>query len=222
MTNNVGIEQTIGDIAELADLMDVIKNHYPDTPAVLYKLALEKSEKIAGDIRLLSSGVAPCIAEGRTEVVTSSRHETVAEIVSCLTGTEIKEEETLETAVPEEIAIPEIVEPLQDVSVTTDCEIIIEKSVVAETPATPVVYFEELLQRRLAKDIKKAISLNDRFRFRRELFGNSDGVMESTLNHLNALDSYEDTLSYLQNQFDWDKENEAVVDFMNILEKRFA
>ena len=48
-----------------------------------------------------------------------------------------------------------------------------EKNIEEEEPATPVT-LEEALQRQQAKELRKALSLNDRFRFRRELFGNSD------------------------------------------------
>lgn len=43
------------------------------------------------------------------------------------------------------------------------------------------------------KDIRKLMSLNDKFRFKRELFVNSDEVMNNTLEALNEISSFEES-----------------------------
>ena len=42
----------------------------------------------------------------------------------------------------------------------------------------------------MSRDLRKAFSLNDRFRYRRELFGNSDVEMNDTLNLVETMHSY--------------------------------
>lgn len=67
----------------------------------------------------------------------------------------------------------------------------------------------------------KAFTLNDRFRFRRELFGGDEARMNKAINDLNDLHSYEDSVTYLNNELKWNIEDEAVADFIKLLEKRF-
>ena len=95
-----------------------------------------------------------------------------------------------------------------------------EKNIEEEEPATPVT-LEEALQRQQAKELRKALSLNDRFRFRRELFGNSDIRMNETLSLIDAMQSYEEAEDYILNDLNWDVENPDVAEFMKIVQKHF-
>jgi len=70
-------------------------------------------------------------------------------------------------------------------------------------------------------DIKKAISIGDRFRFQRELFRGNGEDMNKTLNYLNQLATFEEAVSFLQAKYKWDGENETVQDFFQILKRRF-
>ena len=82
---------------------------------------------------------------------------------------------------------------------------------------------DDILKQRIAsKDIRKAISLNDRFRFKRDLFGGSDEAMCKTIEILNTMHSAEEALNYLEKNFQWNFEDETTNDFITILEKRFS
>lgn len=70
-------------------------------------------------------------------------------------------------------------------------------------------------------DFRKAFSLNDRFRFRRELFGGDEDRMNKTISELNELHSYEDSVSFLHDRLQWNPEDEVVADFLKFIEKRF-
>ena len=89
-----------------------------------------------------------------------------------------------------------------------------------DTAASPLT-LEEALQRQQAKELRKALSLNDRFRFRRELFGNSDIRMNETLALIDAMHSYEEAEDYILNDLSWDEENPEVAEFMKIVQKHF-
>ena len=95
-----------------------------------------------------------------------------------------------------------------------------EEIIEEEEPATHVT-LEEALQRQQAKELRKALSLNDRFRFRRELFGNSDIRMNETLSLIDAMQSYEEAEDYILNDLIWDVENPDVAEFMKIVQKHF-
>ena len=70
-------------------------------------------------------------------------------------------------------------------------------------------------------DIKKAISLGDRFLFQRELFGGNGELMAKTIAELNKLDSIDEAEAYIVKHFIWDKESSTYELFYNILKRRW-
>lgn len=63
----------------------------------------------------------------------------------------------------------------------------------------------------------KLLTLNDRFRFRRELFGGSDTVMKSILSVISTMPTLEDAKRYLTEAQGMDAENEEVIYFLEII-----
>lgn len=80
---------------------------------------------------------------------------------------------------------------------------------------------DESLQRTLSRDLHKAFSLNDRFRFRRELFSNNDVEMNDTLNLVETMGSYAEAEEFFYGDLEWDAESPEVADFMNIIKNHF-
>lgn len=80
---------------------------------------------------------------------------------------------------------------------------------------------DEKLQRNLSKDIRKAFSINDRFLFQRELFAGSASAMNTAIEHIEMMTSYGNAELYFYSQLHWDRENEVVQDFMNIVRNHF-
>lgn len=80
---------------------------------------------------------------------------------------------------------------------------------------------DEMLSRREAKNLRKAFTLNDKFRFRRELFNNDDVLFLNTLNALQDSADYASAVSYLDSQLHWDMKNEDVRDFLSIVKNHF-
>lgn len=70
-------------------------------------------------------------------------------------------------------------------------------------------------------DLKRGISLNDRFLFQRELFNNSRSEMDRVVEALNKLGSFEEAENYLQSQQNWNFENQTVKEFLLIIKKGF-
>lgn len=80
----------------------------------------------------------------------------------------------------------------------------------------------EVLEKRKLSDFRKAFSLNDRFYFRRELFAGNEGRMNQVIDRLNDLHTYDESLAYLKHELEWNLDDQAVVDFVKLLEKRFS
>lgn len=70
-------------------------------------------------------------------------------------------------------------------------------------------------------DIRHAISLGDRFLFQRELFGGKGELMQKTIDKLNGLNSLGEALSYINDNFSWDKDSSTYELFVNVLRRRF-
>lgn len=81
--------------------------------------------------------------------------------------------------------------------------------------------FSALIANKKIDDIKQAISIGDRFRFQRELFGGNGEDMNKTLNYINQLASLEEVTSFLQNKYKWALDDDDVVDFMQIVKRKF-
>jgi hypothetical protein len=83
------------------------------------------------------------------------------------------------------------------------------------------VLLHDVLGKRNLSDFRKAFSLNDRFYFRRELFGGDEDKMNKAIADLNELHSYEESIDYLNKRLQWNVEDATVADFVRLLEKRF-
>lgn len=86
----------------------------------------------------------------------------------------------------------------------------------------PAISLNEVLEKKNLSDFRKAFSLNDRFRFRRELFGGDEEKMNRAIRDLNELHTFEDSITYLHNELQWNVDDAAVADFIQLLEKRFS
>lgn len=69
-------------------------------------------------------------------------------------------------------------------------------------------------------DLRKAFTINDRFRFRRELFGGDDKAMLDVIAHLSESQSYGDALAYIDT-LGWSADNEAAGEFKEIVSTFF-
>jgi hypothetical protein len=70
-------------------------------------------------------------------------------------------------------------------------------------------------------DIKKAIGINDRFLYQRELFGNNSDLMNQTIGELNAMDSFREAQGFIAANFNWDEHDDTTISFMNLVRRKF-
>lgn len=72
-----------------------------------------------------------------------------------------------------------------------------------------------------ATDLRHAVSLNDSFRFTRELFGGDAARMNRVFAELSCVGSFEAAMALFQREVQVDEDNEAVAAFVELLHKYF-
>lgn len=68
---------------------------------------------------------------------------------------------------------------------------------------------------------KLVFSINDRFRFRKELFGNSDADFNNSLALVASMEDYEEAENYFVNDEGFEKANPVVSEFLEIIKRYF-
>ncbi|WP_330942230.1 hypothetical protein [Bacteroides sp. MSB163] len=134
--------------------------------------------------------------------------------------------------IPEPAAAPEPVKPTPVeplvVEITKPVEIVSPKSESKpkseSEPSAILSSASPILAERIksATDLRHAISLNDSFRFAREIFGGDTARMNEVIRQLGAAPSLEKALELFSSTVNPDEENETVVDFIELLKKYFS
>lgn len=126
------------------------------------------------------------------------------------------EAEAAETMLEDE---PEVDPTATFVPYTEETSATVEKQSSAPEPG---LRLDEKLARANSRDLRRAFSLNDRFRFRRELFANSDTEMTDTLNLVEAMTTLPEAEDYFYNDLGWDRKTPEVAEFMAIIKQHFS
>ena len=115
---------------------------------------------------------------------------------------------------------PNVADETEDVEAEDNIEEEPEANEKASDDSEPM-RLDEKLQRSRSKDLKSAFSLNDTFRFRRELFGNSAAEMTDALHMVEAMHSFDEAEDYFYGDLGWDRESDDVKEFMAIIKNHF-
>ncbi|RGU28244.1 hypothetical protein [Bacteroides cellulosilyticus] len=154
--------------------------------------------------------------------------ETPVEVVA------IPEAPVAPVVIPEPTAAPEPVKPTPVepvvVEITKPVEIVSPKPESESNPkpesepSAIISSASPILAERIkpATDLRHAISLNDSFRFAREIFGGDTARMNEVIRQLGAAPSLEKALELFSSTVNPDEENETVVDFIELLKKYFS
>jgi hypothetical protein len=70
-------------------------------------------------------------------------------------------------------------------------------------------------------DIKKAIGINDRFLYQRELFEGNSALMNQTIDEINRMTSFAEAMGFIKANFGWDDQSETTQAFINIVRRKF-
>jgi len=84
------------------------------------------------------------------------------------------------------------------------------------------ISFNDSIGNKQVSDFNKAFSLNDRFRFSKELFSNSIADLNNAIADLNKKTTLDESILYLENELGWDIKNKAFSEFITLLKKRFS
>lgn len=136
--------------------------------------------------------------------------------------------------VAEETAVSEDVDKeLPDPAIDQEKEELPSEEIVQESPAvdaqiveTQVVEIsapteDKPLKRNVEPRGKLVFTINDRYRFKRDLFCNSDADFNTTLALVASMDSYEEAEDYFLGELQWNPQREEVLDFLEILKNYF-
>ena len=223
------------DVHELKYLMDSFTKEPTPTLSELLKRSitrmqgrLEELQQEVDAVQVISPSAVEETAEEEDEVAGSEEDSPV--IIQSLESVDVKEDEEGETIVeeykesdtfvaePEPPVVEETIEeeeeePVADESVT-------EESVFIEDEVSkPTVLGESI--KLSAGGLRQSISLNDSFRFSRELFGGDTDLMNRVIEQISVMSSYKTAVAFLSSKADMNEENEAAIDFLELLKKYF-
>jgi len=74
---------------------------------------------------------------------------------------------------------------------------------------------------KMAAGLRHSISLNDSFRFSREIFGGDPELMNRVIEQISVMSSYKTAVAFLASKVSVNEENEAMTDFLELLKKYF-
>lgn len=220
MTPN--IEELITLNYELEGLLYLALHRGDDTPEKVWEMISEKIASLKAGIDIRESEAAPVAEE------TGEEPAVMTEIIVEKEEPVIFEQETPEEETGEEevVAVEETV-PAEEVTLASEPATSVEQPAPAEEPVTeaaPVaeLRLDEKLARQNSRDLRKAFSLNDRFRFRRELFGNSDERMNEALRAVESMATIDEAHDYFYNTLGLDKTSTDVADFIAVIEHHIS
>jgi len=88
---------------------------------------------------------------------------------------------------------------------------------------TPEKTVADKLSRQPIKDLKSAIGLNQKFLFMNDLFEGENEIFNNAINKINSFNTLPEAIAFIDSDLSsaWDKENSSVLNFMDLVERRF-
>lgn len=230
------------DVHELKYLMDSFTKEPTPTLSELLKRSitrmqgrLEELQQEVDAVQVISPSAVEETAEEEDEVAGSEEDSPV--IIQSLESVVVKEDEegeaivaeekpvviaaAAETAAEEEEAEAAAEEEEEEEGKKEEPAIVEEpvvETVVKEEEPKSAVLGESL---KLSAGLRHAISLNDSFRFSRELFGGNTDLMNRVIEQISVMSSYKTAVAFLSSKVELNEEKEAVNDFLELLKKYF-
>lgn len=228
------------DVHELKYLMDSFTKEPTPTLSELLKRSitrmqgrLEELQQEVDAVQVISPSAVEETAEEEDEVAGSEEDSPV--IIQSLESVVVKEDEEGEAIVAEEkpvviaaaaetaaAAAEEAEEEEEEEEGKKEEPAIVEEpvveTVVKEEEPKSAVLGESL---KLSAGLRHAISLNDSFRFSRELFGGNTDLMNRVIEQISVMSSYKTAVAFLSSKVELNEEKEAVNDFLELLKKYF-
>ena len=210
------------DVHELKYLMDSFTKEPTPTLSELLKRSitrmqgrLDELQQEVDAVQVISPSAVEETAEEEDEVAGSEEDSPV--IIQSLESVVVKEDEEGEIIVAEEKPVVVVTEEGKKEEPAIVEEPVVETVVKEEEPKSAVLG-ESL---KLSAGLRHAISLNDSFRFSRELFGGDTELMNRVIEQISVMGSYKTAVAFLSSKVELNEEKEAVNDFLELLKKYF-
>lgn len=235
------------DVHELKYLMDSFTKEPTPTLSELLKRSitrmqgrLEELQQEVDAVQVISPSAVEETAEEEDEVAGSEEDSPV--IIQSLESVVVKEDEEGEAIVAEEkpVVIAAAAETAEAAAAEEAAAAAAaeeeeeeeegkkEESAIVEEPVVETVVKEEEPKSavlgeslKLSAGLRHAISLNDSFRFSRELFGGNTDLMNRVIEQISVMSSYKTAVAFLSSKVELNEEKEAVNDFLELLKKYF-
>ena len=140
---------------------------------------------------------------------------------------EAKPEPVVEPAKPVQEEITFVVEEVAAPKVEAPSIPVEQPTAQAEQPKQETPKFAQVtdlgskLAQKPIKDIFSALSINERYMFRSQLFNNDQDLFMKSINTLNESKDFKTALEFIKTHFSWDFESKDVQRFLSIVERRF-
>ena len=230
------------DVHELKYLMDSFTKEPTPTLSELLKRSitrmqgrLDELQQEVDAVQVISPSAVEETAEEEDEVAGSEEDSPV--IIQSLESVVVKEDEEGEAIVAEEKPVV-IAAAAETAAAAAEEEAEEEEEeeeegkkeepAIVEEPVVETVVKEEEPKSavlgeslKLSAGLRHAISLNDSFRFSRELFGGNTDLMNRVIEQISVMSSYKTAVAFLSSKVELNEEKEAVNDFLELLKKYF-
>ena len=232
------------DVHELKYLMDSFTKEPTPTLSELLKRSitrmqgrLDELQQEVDAVQVISPSAVEETAEEEDEVAGSEEDSPV--IIQSLESVVVKEDEEGEAIVAEEkpVVIAAAAETAAEAAAAAEEAAAEEEEeeegkkeepAIVEEPVVETVVKEEEPKSavlgeslKLSAGLRHAISLNDSFRFSRELFGGDTDLMNRVIEQISVMSSYKTAVAFLSSKVELNEEKEAVNDFLELLKKFF-
>ena len=190
-------------LKDIKELELIVKGMYEmdKIPEVVQELVISKTESILEHFHNLKGGTF------------ETKKETI-------------QEEKIASVEKTEIDLPEVKEPGKESgkeSGKVERKATTNEKFKPQTPSPHVaVSTGKRAESRFIHSLRKAINLNDRYRYQRELFRGNIELMNQVVEILDTMKTLSEAKDYVQREFAWDSQSETVADFYSLLENRFS
>ena len=178
---------------------------HPEVASLLNKKISELAQ-LAGNVKIALVSVA------------EADHHKVVTPHASVESAPAKAEEPIATST----SLPEVKEPEIAPESKPEVSEVVEEVVPPSSPIPPVSNLLHEEHAKVVSEVTPKFTINDRFRFRKELFDGDGSAFDEALATIASMSSAKEIEEYLSDDLCLDLENQDVADFLAIVTSRFA
>ncbi len=218
MNNKLILQLINNNIIEIQSLI----NHFQKETNDLengFPMLESRLESLKKDVDVLKSNLTNYIITSSPKKSQNTKSKHIAELKTdfemnsiCSAHDETEEEKQIDSHDPSE----------KEVKLTESKEGTIEPSILNDRlQASRGDNIQEQIQKSKLVNIQSAIGINDQFLFIRELFDNNSEEYKAAISYIDTQNNYTEIVSYFDKIRQWDNENENVIQFFDLIKRKF-